>query len=131
MEGYIPVKNSNYQTEYRYGVSDPLVVIDDSIAYKNKFSFHVDSMPFGFIDFNKYSLICGSIKTDQGNGLNHQGGLCYHPGTNKWMMTVEYTLTGQCKGSGLNSQNFVAAIICPKLPVGAVVELNVTNINPL
>lgn len=131
IDGFIPVADTRYLKAYHYGYFTAVSVINNVQDYKNKFSNDPDSMPFGFIDFEKYSLVCGPVQTGDGNGFNHQGGLCYNPESGRWMMTVEYTLSGQCKGSGLNDYNFLASIICPKLPADVSIEFRVTNINPL
>jgi hypothetical protein len=132
-DGYIFVPETSY-IEYRSSfvyVDNKVLVIDDLETYKNTYPTYLgDSMPLGYIDFTKNSLLAVRIETSAGSGVSSQGGLCFDMAKNKWMFNIEYTLSGQCKGSGISSMTFAASLICPKLPAGAVVEFNARDINP-
>lgn len=130
---YISVADADYSGDrlfWKYERGE-LVVINDIHAYKEAFSNYPDSMPLGYIDFSIKSLVGVKIYIDMGNGLGHQGCFCYNPDSKKWLFKIEYTLTDQCKGSGISSSELFCSIICPKLPPDAVVAYESRNVNEL
>jgi hypothetical protein len=88
-------------------------------------------MPLGYIDFSSSSLVGVEVYIDAGSSLGHQGCLCYDPTSEKWQFKIEYTLSNQCKGSGISSSQLLGTIVCPKLPANAEVVFESKNINPL
>ncbi len=132
--GYISVSDAKYNGAqnlyWKYGM-DQLVVINDIDTYKEAFANPTDSMPLGYVDFSTSSLVGVEIYIDAGSSLSHQGCFCYNPTSEKWFFKIEYTLSHQCKGSGIYSSQMFCSIICPKLPANAVVIFESRNINPL
>ena len=131
-DGYITVTETvykNYRPPFNH-YENELIIIDDIEDYKNSYPSTPDSMPFGEIDFVHNSLVAVKIGVGAGSGVSSQGCLCYNPDTDKWMFNIEYTISNQCKGSGIYTMDFTGTLICPKLPENANVEFDVRDINP-
>lgn len=127
-DGYISVSDTRY-ANYRgnFGhYENELIVINDSINYFTSFD---STKPFN-IDFAKSSLVAVKIEVGAGRNVSSNGGLCYDPVTGKWMFNIEYTISDQCKGSGIYSMNFTAVLICPKLPENIDLVFKVRDVNP-
>lgn len=105
---------------------DVLIVNDDS-TYQSLFFPHV---PFQEVDFNTTTLLGIAHEIKGFSDIDYQGFLCHNPSSNTWKYTIEYSLGGQCAGSG--QQNWYTSfwIKCPKIPVADKVIMEVTNINP-
>ena len=130
--GLVYVPETRYIHKYGSWVANNKVtVINDLVSYKNEFPNEHDSMPFGFINFATQSLIGVNVRSGAGSGVTSQGGLCFDPKTSKWLFQMEYTVSNQCKGSGIYTMDFTGILICPKLPGGAIIEFDARNINPL
>ena len=124
------VKNTVFETSLSYATENNEVhIINDDSSFQMHISIY-SNPSFGVVDFSKNTIIYVNVKTNYGVEIKRQGFLCKHLYQNKFIYTVHYSLSDQCKGSGLMAKNFKAWLLCPKLPVDAVIERNVVDINP-
>ncbi|HMT29609.1 MAG TPA: hypothetical protein PKD91_10050, partial [Bacteroidia bacterium] len=128
-DGYITVSDTRY-INHRPGFGYPeneLVIINDTATFHDLYQSHLSE---NLVDFSFQSIVAINIPVGAGSNVSSQGCLCYNPDTDWWMFNIEYTISNQCKGSGIYSMNFTATLICPKLPNDAQVEFDVRDINP-
>lgn len=64
-------------------------------------------------------------------GYEAQYFLCYNAATRTWKMRLEYSLEGQCQGSGLGNMGNCYYVKCPKIPEDDKVIFEAVDINPM
>lgn len=129
--------DNDYSYKYYAFSDDPfnmptkqIILVNNDSTYKALFSTTTRNK-LGTIDFTKNMLIGTCITTGAASSYKSQGFLCKNRTQNKWKYTVQYSLSGQCKGSGISNLYLSAWLLGPKLPAGASIDLDIKNVNPL
>ena len=124
----------DYDYKYHQLSTEPTNVPTQKIMIVNDDSTYHALFPknsLGNINFKSNSLIGTCVATNPAASLTSQGYICKKENENKWRYTVKYSLKDQCKGSGIFKLYLSAWVIGPKLASNAVVDLTVTDINPI
>jgi hypothetical protein len=127
-DGYDLVSGTTLEFWHLYPTaSQSELVINDDSAYANEFN---GDKPLGEIDFSTSTILGRYVWTNWADSWSHQHYLCYNPNEKIWKFKVEYSLSGQCHGSGLYNIEGMFWIICPKIPDTDTVIFEVIDINP-
>ena len=127
----------DYTVEYDYKyqglTNEPLGVTTNKLFFINDDSTYHSLFPtkkLGEIDFSSSTVIGACTVTNPGTAMNSQAFLAKKKGEDKWKYVVQYSIQGQCKGSGISSLYVSAWVVGPKLPGNAEIELEITDVNP-
>lgn len=124
----------NYDYKYKAISKEPTGVPTEKIMIINDDSTYHALFPgnsLGTIDFSSKSLIGVCVVTNPCSSYESQGCICKKDNENKWKYTVKYSLKDQCKGSGIYKMYLSAWEIGPKIASNAMIDLQVTDVNPM
>ena len=129
VSGYNQMENTQikYVSYHEAFNSNNQYIITSDNEYDSIFT---NEKPVKNVDFHIYSLIGVDVVTDWGHEMKKTAWLCDNESTRTIRLTVKYSLSDQCAGSGIYSIPFSYWAIIPKLADDKIVEFLVIDVNP-
>ncbi len=125
---YTLVNHTQYELNYGHNYRYDIQVnhrYDNQVDYDSLDTITKSNLT---IDFSISTLLGISITTNPNNRIIHQTYVCQD--SNGVNYNVEYSLQGQCNGSGLMNMDLTFWTVIPKLDSSVIVHFNVQDINP-
>ncbi|MGD1845827.1 MAG: hypothetical protein ACFB10_10585 [Salibacteraceae bacterium] len=83
------------------------------------------------VDYTRQSLVYFKAQTNWADGYEAKGSFCQRASDGSYLVAIDYSLSGQCRGSGIDHLILTYEAIVDQLPEDAVVRSQMIDINPI